>query len=89
VANVSRAAISQRYALLPYLYTTLFYSSITGNPISRPLFFAAPKDEAVRSTSYQWMFGDGIMIAPVVCTSPHACTLSICGGGNLLVHEVQ
>eukprot|EP00884_Botryococcus_braunii_P001437 jgi/Botrbrau1/11294/Bobra.0038s0060.1 len=66
VANVSRAAISQRYALLPYLYTTLFYSSVTGNPISRPLFFASPQDEAVRSSSYQWMFGDGIMVAPVL-----------------------
>eukprot|EP00884_Botryococcus_braunii_P001446 jgi/Botrbrau1/11301/Bobra.0038s0064.1 len=66
VAKAGKAAIEQRYALLPYLYTTLFYSTVTGNPIMRPLFFAAPADEVARNSSYQWMFGDGLMAAPLI-----------------------
>jgi alpha-glucosidase (family GH31 glycosyl hydrolase) len=66
VRVASKAALSHRYTLLNYLYTSFFYSTMTGSPVMRPLFFAAPEDEVARNTSSQWMLGDSLIAAPVV-----------------------
>eukprot|EP00884_Botryococcus_braunii_P010218 jgi/Botrbrau1/19198/Bobra.0077s0101.1 len=66
VKLVAQAALARRYTLLHYLYTTFFFSSVSGGPVMKPLFFAAPRDAAARQASYQFMWGDALLVAPVV-----------------------
>ncbi len=59
-------AIRLRYALLPYIYSYDWALHTTGVGLVRPLNFAFPHDPAVRDDVSAWMFGDGLLVSPVV-----------------------
>ncbi len=59
-------AIRLRYALLPYIYSYDWVLHTTGVGLVRPLDFAFPDDPAVRDDVSAWMFGDGLLVSPVV-----------------------
>lgn len=68
---INRRAIELRYRLLPYLYNAFFQSTQTGLPIMRPLMLEFPDDTAAMdptpaSDNHEFMFGDDLLIAPVV-----------------------
>ncbi|WP_158825025.1 glycoside hydrolase family 31 protein [Mucilaginibacter lacusdianchii] len=60
--------IEQRYRLLPYLYSTFYEASQTGMPVSRTLAIDYTYDKSVYFEDYQnqFMFGDALLVAPVV-----------------------
>lgn len=60
-----KAAIHQRYSLLPYLYSYERMAYETGLGLIRPLLFDYPNDSNVADYSDAWMFGDSILVAPV------------------------
>jgi alpha-glucosidase len=62
--------IEQRYMLLPYIYSSYYQSHKTGIPVSRTLAINYTRDTMVFNTKYQnqFLFGDGIMVAPVEST---------------------
>ncbi len=62
--------IEQRYKLLPYIYSSFYQSHKTGLPVSRTLAIDHTFDEKVYNPSYQnqFMFGDGLLVAPVIST---------------------
>ncbi|MGD9688563.1 MAG: TIM-barrel domain-containing protein [Phycisphaerales bacterium] len=63
-----RRALERRYRLLPYYYTLFEEASRNGMPVMRPLFFADPRDPALRSERGSFLIGDDLM---VICkTSP-------------------
>ncbi len=64
VENVARTAIERRYRLLPYYYRLFFESSIDGLPIMRPLFFADPRDPALRSEDQAFLIGTDLLVVP-------------------------
>ena len=66
VAAISRDVLSLRYKYLPYLYALFHNAHMSGNSVIRPLFNVFPSDLNARGVSDQFMWGDGIMIAPVV-----------------------
>ncbi|KAK8797149.1 hypothetical protein WA158_004359 [Blastocystis sp. Blastoise] len=66
VAIRMRNALTVRYTLLPYLYTLMFKSHITGNTVVRPLFFNYPHDSIAYSIDEQMMWSDAILINPVL-----------------------
>lgn len=71
-----RAAIEQRYRLLPYLYTSIEETSRTGVPLMRPLFLEF--DEArLLSEDTMFMFGPALLVAPPPDDSagPYTCEL--------------
>ncbi|HNW41171.1 MAG TPA: glycoside hydrolase family 31 protein, partial [Opitutaceae bacterium] len=49
VERTCRTAIERRYRLMPYLYTLFREASVTGMPVVRPVFFADPRDPALRA----------------------------------------
>lgn len=62
--------IGLRYRLLPYLYSAFYQSCQTGLPVSRTLAIDYTHDQSVYDVKYhnQFLFGDGILVAPVEST---------------------
>ena len=59
-------AIRLRYALLPYIYAYAWQDTLTGVGLVRPLTFGWPDDPHVRNDSAAWMFGQWLLVSPVV-----------------------
>ncbi|MCC6407575.1 MAG: alpha-glucosidase [Planctomycetes bacterium] len=55
-----------RMTLLPYLYTLFHEAHVRGTPIARPMFFADPRDERLRTLDDQFLLGDALLVAPVL-----------------------
>ena len=60
-----RRVLTVRYALLPYLYSTLMKAVLTDGMMFRPLAFDYPDDETACRTEDQVLLGEEAMIAPV------------------------
>jgi alpha-glucosidase len=63
IADTNRRAIDRRYRLLPYLYTVFHEAGTTGLPVMRPLFFADPKDPALRNVDDSFLIGSDLLVA--------------------------
>ncbi|MEM1329779.1 MAG: TIM-barrel domain-containing protein [Planctomycetota bacterium] len=57
-----RRSIERRYRLIPYLYTVAREAHRTGLPIARPVFFADPKDPALRDEDHAFLVGDDVLV---------------------------
>ncbi len=79
--EINRATINLRYRLLPYLYTAMFRASETGLPPMRPLLFAFPDDPAGIWNGTEFLFGDDLLVAPVVRPGDTTRTLHLPPGG--------
>ena len=58
--------IRQRYALLPYIYSQAARACWKDGMLMRPLLFDFPEDKKVAEISDQYMFGDCLMVCPIV-----------------------
>lgn len=62
-----REAYTQRYRMLPYLYSLMYEASQNGMPAWRPLFLEFPEDTACYSDqNLTFLFGKSILVANVV-----------------------
>jgi len=59
-------AIRLRYSLIPYIYSYEYQRRVTGVGLVRPLLFDWPDDPNVREDVDAWMFGDYLLVSPVV-----------------------
>lgn len=59
-------AIRLRYALLPYIYAFEHQATETGVGVVRPMFWMFPNDRDFANETSQWMFGDALLVSPVV-----------------------
>ncbi|KAK7063114.1 hypothetical protein SK128_019864 [Halocaridina rubra] len=66
VAAISRDILLLRYQYLPYLYTLFYESHTSGSSVVRPLFSEHPKDSIALEVDDQFLWGKGIMVAPVL-----------------------
>ena len=66
-----KKSIEQRYRLLPYLYASFYQTSQTGLPVCRSLAIDYTHDDAIYNEDYQnqFLFGDALLVAPVVSTT--------------------
>lgn len=55
-----------RYRLVPYIYSSFYQMYQTGAPIMRGLVMHYPEDENTYSIDDQYMFGDNMMVCPVL-----------------------
>ena len=55
-----------RYSLMPYIYSQAEKCTRTGLPMMRALYLAYPQDRNVRHIDDQYLFGDSLLIAPVL-----------------------
>ncbi|NLD62062.1 glycoside hydrolase family 31 protein [Candidatus Sumerlaeota bacterium] len=61
-----KSLIELRYRLLPYLQNAFITAQMTGRPVVRPLVYDSPEDKTVRTIGNEFMFGDSLLIAPVL-----------------------
>jgi alpha-glucosidase len=61
-----REALERRYRLLPTLYTLMLEATRTGLPVLRPLLMHDPRDLECLNANDQFLFGDALLVAPVV-----------------------
>jgi len=66
VIPVFRKYANVRMNLLPYIYSEAWKSSQSGVPLMRALPVEIPADLACRDYPYQYLFGDHLLVAPVV-----------------------
>jgi alpha-glucosidase len=72
---VNRRAIELRYELLPYIYNVMAQSSETGLPALRPLFLEFPDDEHVAAIDDEFLFGQDLLVAPVLHEGAAECEI--------------
>ncbi|KAF2113057.1 glycosyl hydrolases family 31-domain-containing protein [Lophiotrema nucula] len=75
VAEAARTAIAIRFRLLDYIYSHLWRQSKTGEPLLKPMFFQYPEDANTFPISYQYFYGDAILVSPV--TEENSTSVSI------------
>jgi alpha-glucosidase len=78
--RVNRETIDLRYKFLPYIYTVMDEASRTGLPAMRPLCFAYPNDPSFMQNEDEFMFGDDLLIAPVLWPGDTTRTLLLPNG---------
>jgi len=66
VEDIARTYLGWRYRLLDYIYTAFWQCSQQGTPIMRPLLFEDPTNPAYQTLDDQWLFGDHLLISPVL-----------------------
>ncbi len=59
-------AIRLRYALIPYIYSYEYQRHLDGVGLVRPLLFDWPHDGKVANDIDSWLFGDYLLVSPVV-----------------------
>ena len=64
--DINRKYIKLRYKLLPYLYDMMYKCEESGAPIIRPLLFNYQNDKNTYEINDEFIFGNSILVAPVV-----------------------
>lgn len=64
--KIAKKHIELRYELMPYIYNCFYQSYKEGIPVFRPLVMEFENDENVYNMREQFMFGDNILVAPVL-----------------------
>jgi len=65
-AGASMKALELRGRLLPYIWKTVEQACETGLPCQRPMVLAFPGDRATWAFEEQFMFGEDLLVAPVI-----------------------
>ncbi|MFI3258966.1 MAG: glycoside hydrolase family 31 protein [Rikenellaceae bacterium] len=63
---LARKYIDLRYALLPYIYSEAWRVTTESNLLISPLGYSYPEDQRVWNIFDQYLFGESIMVCPVV-----------------------
>jgi alpha-glucosidase len=71
VERTARLAIERRYRLLPYFYTVFREASVTGLPVMRPVFMAAPTDQSLRREESAFLIGSDLLVVPSWAVKPN------------------
>jgi len=66
VEVICKKYLELRYQMLPYVYSTAAQSHRTGMPMMRALWTEWPKDAKAVATSDTFLWGDALLVAPVV-----------------------
>ena len=66
VESICRKYLELRYQMLPYIYSTIEQTHRSGLPPIRPIWLAYPNNEKALQIVDQYMWGDQILVAPVL-----------------------
>jgi alpha-glucosidase len=66
VEEICRKYLNLRYQLLPYLYSAVAETHVTGMPLMRALWLAYPEDAMATAVEDAYLWGDSMLVAPVL-----------------------
>ncbi len=75
-SSVLRSTFQLRYALQPYIYTEARRTYDTGVAFLRPLYYDWPEAPEAYSSKNEYLFGDEMLVAPVVTAAEKATGLA-------------
>jgi oligosaccharide 4-alpha-D-glucosyltransferase len=64
--SYAKEVIRMRYAMLPYNYTLAYRQATKGEPLVAPLYYHFPADTAAYTIGDEFMWGENILVAPVL-----------------------
>lgn len=64
--SILRKFVQLRYQLMPYVYTLMYDAAAKGHPMVRPMFYHDNTDSNLYKATDQYMFGDALLVAPVL-----------------------
>lgn len=64
--NLSRKALLERYALIPYYYTLFYHVHVNGGSVMRSLTFEFQNDESLHNNDQQFMVGSALLVSPAL-----------------------
>jgi len=64
--KVFRKMVEMRYRLMPYIFTQAFIASQNGWPMLKAMFLNYPDDPTTWAVEDQFMFGEDLLIAPIM-----------------------
>ena len=67
--QLAKKAIELRYRMLPYNYNLMYENHTKGTPLMRPLFFEEPENQALQDYSNAYLWGNDLLVAPVMMDS--------------------
>jgi alpha-glucosidase len=85
--SIAVKAIRRRYALIPYLYQLFRDANETGTPIMRPMMWNEEYFATTNNMADQFMFGDDILVAPIMEPSQLARAVWLPSGKWLNVQD--
>jgi alpha-glucosidase (family GH31 glycosyl hydrolase) len=62
---ITSSYLKLRYRLTPYLYSYMYRTSKTGEPLIKPLFFLFDDPKAAQYQDSEYIFGNEFLVAPV------------------------
>lgn len=62
----AKNSVQLRYQLLPYNYTLAYKQAAKGEPLVAPLYYYYPKDTAAANVGDEFLWGENILVAPVL-----------------------
>ncbi|MGJ9457675.1 glycoside hydrolase family 31 protein [Oceanobacillus sp. CF4.6] len=66
---IMKKYIQMRYKWMPQLYSLFYQANKRGLPVMRPLLMEYPSDAKTYNLNDQFMFGDNVVIAPILTPS--------------------
>jgi alpha-glucosidase len=75
-SSILRSTFQLRYALQPYLYTEARRTYDSGVAFLRPLYYDWPQEDAAYSSKGEYLFGDQMLVSPVVAPADKASGLA-------------
>jgi alpha-glucosidase (family GH31 glycosyl hydrolase) len=64
--EILKRFIKLRYQLLPYNYTLAWQNSLSGIPLTRPIFFDKPVNKKIAGIADTYLWGPNILVAPIL-----------------------
>jgi alpha-glucosidase len=71
-----RDVLQLRYQMVPYIYNAARQSYDSGISLCRPLYYDYPETDYAYSRKNQYMFGDNLLVAPIITPADSASGLS-------------
>ncbi|XP_033117884.1 maltase-glucoamylase, intestinal-like [Anneissia japonica] len=66
MTKIVKEILTERYRLLPYLYSLLYEAHVFGSTVVRPMMHEFISDKATLDIDKQFMWGGGLLITPVL-----------------------
>lgn len=66
LTDIARKQCEDHHDLIPYTKSYMYQASQTGMPVMRQMIFEFPNDTSLYDTWDEYMYGPGILVAPVV-----------------------